>query len=154
MSPRPSTVFTLDAVSATTPDGRVLFDNLTLAFGRERTGLVGRNGVGKSTLLRLLTGKQLPASGSVTRNGRIGVLRQTLAPPPGASVADILGASEALAVLARVQAGEGDDDDFNAADWSLPVRIDDALIEVGLEGLADDRAPDDLSGGPLTRLGL
>ncbi|HRD47863.1 MAG TPA: ATP-binding cassette domain-containing protein, partial [Caulobacter sp.] len=49
-------VFTLDAVSAATPDGRVLFDNLTLAFGRERTGLVGRNGAGKTTLLRLLTG--------------------------------------------------------------------------------------------------
>ena len=90
MSPRPSTVFTLDAVSATTPDGRVLFDNLTLAFGRERAGLVGRNGVGKSTLLRLLTGEQPPVSGTVTRKGRVSVLRQTLQAPPGASVADIL----------------------------------------------------------------
>jgi ATPase subunit of ABC transporter with duplicated ATPase domains len=154
MPARPSTFFTLDAVSATTPDGRVLFDTLTLAFGRERTGLVGRNGVGKSTLLRLLTGDQTPTSGTVTRTGRVGVLRQTLLPPPGATVADILGVADALAVLARVEAGAGSDADFDGADWSLPVRIDDALIEVGLAGLADDRPADSLSGGQLTRLAL
>ncbi len=152
MSPRP--FFTLDAVSAATPDGRVLFDNLTLAFGRERTGLVGRNGVGKSTLLRLLTGEQSPASGTVGRAGRVGVLRQALQPPPGAAVADLLGATEGLAMLDRVQAGEGSDEDFNQADWSLPIRIDDALIEVGLEGIAHDRPAAALSGGQLTRLSL
>ena len=36
---------TLDSLSYVTPDGRPLFDNLTLAFGPERTGLVGRTGV-------------------------------------------------------------------------------------------------------------
>jgi ATPase subunit of ABC transporter with duplicated ATPase domains len=36
---------TLDSVRADTPDGRVLFDNLNLAIGAERIGLVGRNGV-------------------------------------------------------------------------------------------------------------
>jgi ATPase subunit of ABC transporter with duplicated ATPase domains len=41
---------TLNGVAARTPDGRGLFDNLTLAFGRERTAVVGRNGVGKSNL--------------------------------------------------------------------------------------------------------
>ena len=59
--------FTLDAVSAATPDGRVLFDTLTLAIGRERTGLVGRNGVGKSTLLRVLLGEEAPDAGEVLR---------------------------------------------------------------------------------------
>lgn len=102
MSARPSPFFTLDAVSATTPDGRVLFDNLSLVFGRERTGLVGRNGVGKSTLLRLLTGERAPSSGTVGRSGRFGVLGQVLAPPPGATVADMLDATEALARLDRV----------------------------------------------------
>jgi len=35
---------TLDSISLATPDGRPLFDGLTLALGRERTGVVGRNG--------------------------------------------------------------------------------------------------------------
>lgn len=154
MSLRNTATFTLDSVSAATPDGRVLFDNLTLAFGRERTGLVGRNGVGKSTLLRLLTGEQAPASGTIGRAGRVGLLRQTLQPPAGASVADLLEVSAPLARLARVEIGQGSDDDYAEADWGLPARVDDALIEVGLDGLAHDRPADTLSGGQLTRLSL
>ena len=146
--------FTLDAVSAATPDGRVLFDNLTLAIGRERTGLVGRNGVGKSTLLRLLTGEQTPSAGAVKRSGRVGSLRQTLQPPPGATVADLLEVADALSVLARVEAGDGDEADLDVADWSLPVRVEAALAEVGLDGLAPERSADSLSGGQLTRLAL
>lgn len=146
--------FTLDAVSAATPDGRVLFDNLTLAFGRERTGLVGRNGAGKSTLLRLLTGEHAPAAGSVTRAGRIGVLAQTLSPPPGATVADLIGVADDLARLARIEAGGGDEADWAAADWSLPTRLGEALVQVGLAALSPERPAASLSGGQLTRLSL
>ncbi|MDP1633026.1 MAG: ABC-F family ATP-binding cassette domain-containing protein [Caulobacter sp.] len=154
MSAKLSTFITLDAVSAATPDGRVLFDTLTLAFGRERTGLVGRNGVGKTTLLRLLTGEQDPASGTIARSGRIGVLRQTLPPRPGETAADHLGVAEALARLERIEAGQGDDADFALADWNLPSRLHDACLETGLDGLDLDRPVDSLSGGQLTRLAL
>ncbi|MDP2261341.1 MAG: ABC-F family ATP-binding cassette domain-containing protein [Caulobacter sp.] len=146
--------FTLDAVSAATPDGRALFDNLTLAIGRERTGLVGRNGAGKTTLLHLLTGEQRPASGAIGRSGRIGLLRQTLQPGAGATVADLLDIAAPLARLARIEAGKGDEDDLAEADWTLPARVDAALAEVGLAGLALDRSANTLSGGQLTRLAL
>ena len=39
------------------PGGRVLFQELKLALGRDRVAVVGRNGVGKSTLLRVLSGE-------------------------------------------------------------------------------------------------
>ena len=81
-----SSLITLDGLSQTTPDGRVLFENLTLAFGREKTGLVGRNGVGKTTLLRLILGELEPAAGAVSVTGRVAILRQQLQPPPGAGV--------------------------------------------------------------------
>ena len=43
---------TLSDLSWSTPDGRPVLSNLDLSFGSERSGLVGRNGVGKSTLLQ------------------------------------------------------------------------------------------------------
>src|SRR5579859_3624628 len=142
---------TLAGLSYRTADGRALFSDLNLAFGAERTGLVGRNGVGKSTLLRLMLGELTPSEGSIARSGRVGVLRQNLAPPAGASVADLLGVAEALARLARVERGEGGEDDLALADWTLEERMGAALDEVGLPGLDPARPATSLSGGEATR---
>jgi ATPase subunit of ABC transporter with duplicated ATPase domains len=149
-----STFATLDAVAAKTPDGRVLFENLTLAFGAERTGLVGRNGVGKTSLLRLIAGDAVPADGVVSVRGAVGVLRQSLAPPPGATVAEVMGLAEPLAVLARIAEGRGSADDLAEADWTLETRLEAALAEVGLAGLDPARPAASLSGGQLTRAAL
>lgn len=51
-SPSASAIVTLDRVAARTPDGHPRFSDLSLAFGRERMGVVGRNGTGRTTLLR------------------------------------------------------------------------------------------------------
>jgi ATPase subunit of ABC transporter with duplicated ATPase domains len=149
-----SSLITLDGLTQSSPDGRVLFQNLTLAFGREKTGLVGRNGVGKTTLLRLILGEATPAAGAVTVTGRIAALRQQLAPPPGATLADLLGVAGDLARLARLNAGDASDGDLEAADWDLPTRLDAALAEMGLAGVALERPADTLSGGQATRAAL
>ncbi|HEY2052247.1 MAG TPA: ABC-F family ATP-binding cassette domain-containing protein [Caulobacteraceae bacterium] len=147
-------LLTLDDVAARTPDGRPLFEGLTFALGRERVGLVGRNGVGKSTLLRLILGEASPASGSIVASGRIGFLRQSFQPPPTSRLADLLGVGPALALLDRVQSGQGSDDDFEAADWTLPQRIDEALARIGLDGVSLGHPAAALSGGQLTRAAL
>lgn len=145
---------TLDRVAARTPDGHTLFDNLSLSLARERTGLVGRNGAGKTTLLRLIAGMAEPAEGVVTRAGTVGWLAQRGEPGPDETVGQTLGVAEPLALLARVLAGEGTEDDLAEADWSLEARLDDVLAEVGLAGLATDRRTASLSGGEQTRLRL
>jgi ATPase subunit of ABC transporter with duplicated ATPase domains len=147
-------LITLDGLAFRAPDGRTLFENLTLAFGGERTGLVGANGCGKTTLLRLILGELTPAAGSVSVRGRIGALRQSLAPPPDTSLADLLEASEALACLGRIERGEGTEADLADADWSLPVRLESALAEVGLAGIDLSRFAASLSGGEATRAQL
>ncbi|MDR3497522.1 MAG: ATP-binding cassette domain-containing protein [Ancalomicrobiaceae bacterium] len=78
-------IVTLSDLSWSLPDGRSLFSHLNLSFGAEPTGLVGRNGVGKTTLVRLIAGELQPQSGSVTLAGQPGVLEQTLVPSPSAT---------------------------------------------------------------------
>ncbi|OBF65889.1 ABC transporter ATP-binding protein [Mycobacterium sp. 852002-51971_SCH5477799-a] len=68
---------------------RVVFDSITLGVSDgARIGIVGRNGDGKSSLLRLLTGHQRPDSGRVTqRSGlRVGALSQADTLEPDHSV--------------------------------------------------------------------
>jgi ABC transport system ATP-binding/permease protein len=51
---------------------RTILDGLTLGVGAgDRIGVVGRNGDGKSTLLRLLAGAEQPDAGTVTRTGSV-----------------------------------------------------------------------------------
>lgn len=56
-------------VSVSTPSGRMLFRELNLRLQGEHVGVVGRNGVGKSTLLALLAGALEPSSGLVQAHG-------------------------------------------------------------------------------------
>ena len=147
-----SSFLTLDSVSARTPDGRPLLHDLTLSIGAERVGLVGRNGSGKSTLLAMIAGAAKPAAGTVTMSGTLGVLHQDL--PPGDTIARALGVEDRLATLASVLAGEGTEDDFAQADWSLEERIGAALSAVGLPEIPLDRRIATLSGGERTRIGI
>ena len=145
---------TLDSVSAATPDGRVLFGRLNLTIGAERIGLVGRNGVGKSTLLGLIAGIRAPTSGTVSHAGVVGVLPQVHAPPPGSRLADLLGVGAAWDRLCRIEAEAATDEDFAEADWTLPGRIAAALAEVGLSRWDASRPAAQLSGGQVTRASL
>ncbi len=59
---------------------RVVLDGVTLGVSDgDRIGIVGRNGDGKSTLLRVLSGRRVPDEGKVTRRGglRVGALEQS-----------------------------------------------------------------------------
>ncbi|QDV23005.1 ATP-binding cassette domain-containing protein [Aureliella helgolandensis] len=82
---------TLSQVGWATPTSRVLFSNLSLSFTCQRAGLVGRNGVGKSTLLKLIAGELHPTSGGVSVDGRIGMLRQIVQVDEAETVADLNG---------------------------------------------------------------
>lgn len=61
----------LSSVSIKTPTGRTLFADLSASIGSEHVALVGRNGVGKSTLLALLAGLIHASSGQVNVQGEI-----------------------------------------------------------------------------------
>jgi ATPase subunit of ABC transporter with duplicated ATPase domains len=59
------------------PGGWTLFDGVTFRVpDGEHAALVGANGIGKSTLLRLLAGEERPVAGAVRVDGRVGLMRQ------------------------------------------------------------------------------
>ncbi|MCT1909761.1 ABC-F family ATP-binding cassette domain-containing protein [Brachybacterium paraconglomeratum] len=119
------------------PD-RVLLDDVTVGIDEgDRIGVVGRNGDGKSTLLRLLSRAQEPDGGRVTVRGgvRLGVLTQQDEATVGASVRD------------RVV---GDRPEY---EWASDARIRDVLAGL-LGGIALDAPLTDLSGGQLRRVHL
>ncbi|MFG2018333.1 ribosomal protection-like ABC-F family protein [Actinomadura geliboluensis] len=80
--------------------GRLDCMSLTVSAG-EHLLVTGPNGVGKSTLLRVLAGELEPDAGRVTRRGRIGYLPQE----PGFEDAD----ESVLAAFARGRKGEPDE---------------------------------------------
>ncbi|WP_448151419.1 ABC-F family ATP-binding cassette domain-containing protein [Labrys miyagiensis] len=144
---------TLSNLSWSTPEGRTLFSHLDLTFGAERTGLVGRNGIGKTTLLGLIAGQTRPQAGAVAVNGMLGMLRQGVRVEPRETVADLFGTSGALAVLGRAQTGEASAEELAGADWTLEARMAAALARAGLQ-MEPDTPLADLSGGQRTRAGL
>lgn len=108
---------------------------VSLRIGRgERLALLGRNGIGKSTLLRALAGLARPASGSLLRPPSAGYMPQDYR----ASLLPWLSARENVALPLR-STGLG------AAERD--ARLDEAIAAVALPVSLLDRRPQRLSGG-------
>lgn len=140
---------TLADLSFSWPDGSPVLEGLTATFAVGRTGLIGNNGTGKSTLLRLIAGHLTPTSGSVSVTGEVGWLPQHLTLRTDAAVADLLGVSGRLGALRAIESGDADPRHFEtlADDWEVEARSLAALDRIGLADIELDRPVGTLSGG-------
>lgn len=147
--------------------------SLTVASGH-RIGVVGPNGVGKSTLLRLLVGDLTPDAGQVRRvpaDARVGFLPQELDVGSGETVADVVarrtgaGAAQAEFDAATTALADGDDgaDDRYATAFEVwtstgaadfDASLDAVLERVGLGAERASQAAAALSGGERARVNL
>lgn len=147
---------TLENVSFTLPDGRVVFSDLNGQFDQQATGLIGRNGVGKTVLARLLAGQLEPASGRCLRAGSVHYLAQQIDLPPGLTVTQLAGVGPMFDALQRIEAGSVDPADFEVLNerWTIRQRLQTLLQAQGLGHLTLDRQASELSGGESMRVAL
>ncbi|QIK72073.1 ABC-F family ATP-binding cassette domain-containing protein [Propioniciclava coleopterorum] len=168
----------LNQISVTLPDGRPLLDEVSFRVGEGAVvALVGPNGTGKTTLLRILAGDLTDFDGAVTRSGGVGVMRQFIGSVrDDSTVRDLLVgvAPERIAAAARrvdaaeLRIMEVDDEPAQMAyaqalaDWADVGGYDHEVVWDGVTtaalGVGFDRAEhrraSTLSGGEQKRLVL
>jgi ATPase subunit of ABC transporter with duplicated ATPase domains len=147
---------TCSNLSFSWPDDTPLFTDLSFTVGDGRTGLVAPNGAGKSTLLKLIAGEYRPTAGTITVDGTLGYLPQTLPFVADRSVADVLGVASVLDALKALEGGDAGEDVFAAIgdDWDIEERTRAQLDRLGLGHITFERLLGSLSGGEVVSLGL
>lgn len=150
------TYVTLEGVSYQLPDGRQLFSDLSLHLDQRHTGLVGRNGVGKSRLARLIAGDISPTTGRCLRAGKVYYLSQHISYGPEQTVAGLTGVQPIIQALERIEQGSVAQADFDGVGehWNIRQQLLDQLTQHNLTHLTPSTLISTLSGGEAMRVAL
>ncbi|WTK95334.1 ATP-binding cassette domain-containing protein [Streptomyces sp. NBC_01508] len=151
-----SASLTCSALSFRWADGTPVFDGLSLSVGRGRTGLVGANGTGKTTLLHLLAGQLTPSGGSVNVGGSLAYLPQNITLDTALRVDQALGIAERRDALRAIENGDVREEHFETVgeDWDVEERAIATLGSLGLGAIDLDRTVGEISGGETVLLRL
>ncbi|HMM14639.1 MAG TPA: ABC-F family ATP-binding cassette domain-containing protein [Parvibaculum sp.] len=146
-------------------EGRLLLDRVTAAVPPgQKVGFVGRNGTGKSTLLKVITGELQPETGGISypKNWRVGMVRQEVLAGPTSLLDTVLAADEERAAL--LAEAEHATDAHRIADihtrladmgaHAAPARAASILAGLGFDEAAQARPCSDFSGGWRMRVAL
>lgn len=147
----------LQNISYTFPNKIMLFDGLNLSIQKgEKIALVGNNGVGKSTLLQLISGQIIPSNGQIISEGNNYVIPQHFGQMNNFSIAEALQISDKLDAFHAILNGDVSEENYDvlADDWEIENRIQEAFIKWNLPELDLNQKLSKLSGGQKTKLFL
>ena len=145
--------FILHQVTCQFPTGDTLFGPLNLTLEPSLCALVGRNGSGKTRLLRLLAGLDEPATGHIERFGSHAWVAQQHVISPQTTLAELLGYDAIFAARKRIDSGDYQPDDLELLDghWDVAERLSEAFINAKLPPFDPDKPAGELSGGERIR---
>ena len=145
--------FILHQVTCQFPTGDTLFGPLSLTLEPSLCALVGRNGSGKTRLLRLLAGLDEPATGHIERFGSHAWVAQQHVISSQTTLAELLGYDAIFAARKRIDSGDYQPDDLALLDghWDIAERLSEAFINATLPPFEPDKPAIELSGGERIR---
>ncbi len=115
------------------PDGTLLFSHQNFTWSGGKLGIVGNNGSGKSTFLKLIHG-EIPVKEGMEKSGRTAFLSQRHHPDPHQNILQSLELHSKWEALKRMLSGNGRPEDLEWIndDWDLEFRMMRALETFGL----------------------
>ena len=130
---------------------KVQFTDINLSFSRQKYGLIGDNGAGKTTFFKLITGELKPHSGNLVTPA-FSYLKQD--PKKQQTIQEVLEIENILAALTRIQNGSIDNKDFDLVhnNWDLEQKIKILFDEWQIDYLRLNTPFSDLSGGEQTKI--
>ena len=145
--------FILHQVTCQFPTDDTLFGPLNLTLEPSLCALVGRNGSGKTRLLRLLAGLGEPATGHIERFGSHAWVAQQHVISSQTTLAELLGYDAIFAARKRIDSGDYQPDDLALLDghWDIAERLSEAFINATLPPFEPDKPAIELSGGERIR---
>ncbi|WP_379094077.1 ATP-binding cassette domain-containing protein [Pedobacter sp. UC225_65] len=122
----------------------------------DKIALIGHNGVGKSTLLKILAGNLNPLTGIVKAESQPYVVPQIFGQFNKLTIAEALQVAEQLQALTEILAGNATFQNMELLndDWTIEDRCKEALAHWGLATLDLNQKLETLSGGQKTKVFL
>ena len=145
--------FILHQVTCQFATGDTLFGPLNLSLEPSLCALVGRNGSGKTRLLRLLAGLDEPATGHIERFGSHAWVAQQHVISSQTTLVELLGYDAIFTARKRIDSGDYQPDDLALLDgyWDIVERLSEAFINATLPPFEPDKPAIELSGGERIR---
>ncbi|MEF9477463.1 ABC-F family ATP-binding cassette domain-containing protein [Chryseobacterium sp. 1B4] len=147
----------LQNISFGFPGGNLLFNHTSLTIqSHTKSALVGNNGMGKSTLLKIIAGEIHPLSGNVSIQGDVFYVPQMFGNFNHFTIAECLKIDQKLHALEKITGGEVDEIYFETLndDWDIEERCRHALELWGLGNFELTQKLEGLSGGQKTKVFL
>lgn len=135
----------------------LLFDKLNFSINKhDQVALVGNNGSGKSSLLKLMAGLAEPAEGTIQRRAKPYYVPQLFGQYNHLTIAQALGLEDQLTALAEILDGRATEENLAILNdnWTIEERCHEALAYWGLEDLSFTQTINNLSGGQKTKVFL
>lgn len=150
-------MLTLQNISYTHPNKDLLFSDINLTVNNhEKTALIGNNGVGKSTLLKIIAKELQPSNGQISVEAEPYYIPQIFGQFNHLTIAQALRIENKLNALKEILDGNTSEENFNLLndDWTIEDRCTEALNYWQLNELDLSQKMEALSGGQKTKIFL